>query len=396
MKPGAAHLFLVAVFLAMVGMPMLVQTVRETSRGERPQALDVLLRAPTPANLRAYERALENASVTMRTLRPYMQAAQFLALRNAGEKALVGREGWYFYGPGVGFLTQRPKPGESTPDQALSAVIRFRNQLAERDIRLILVPAPNKESVYPERLTRFAKPSDRIVSAETREFLEKLKLSGIEVVDLFALFREARRRSSDEVCLAQDSHWSPAGMELAARSVADRILAHGWLKPGVTAYRREPVPVKRLGDIVRMIRSPQIEQSISPEKMTCQRIVRGDTGDAYRDDPGAEVLVLGDSFLRIYQQDEPGQAGFVAHLAHALGRPIASIVNDGGAATLVRQDLFRRPHLLDHAKVLVWEFVERDLRFATEGWQNVPLPPVSTPGASSVPASSVRPDPSSG
>jgi len=30
--------------------------------------------------------------------------------------------------------------------------------------------------------------------------------------------------------------------------------------------------------------------------------------------------------------------------------------------------------LLCNKKVVVWEFVERDLRFGTEGWQVVPLP----------------------
>ena len=47
----------------------------------------------------------------------------------------------------------------------------------------------------------------------------------------------------------------------------------------------------------------------------------------------------------------------------------------GGASTLVRQDLYRRPRLLSRAKVVVWEFVERDIRLGAEGWQIVPLPP---------------------
>jgi hypothetical protein len=40
----------------------------------------------------------------------------------------------------------------------------------------------------------------------------------------------------------------------------------------------------------------------------------------------------------------------------------------------VRQELYRRPALLQHKRVVVWEFVERDLRLGTEGWQQVPLP----------------------
>jgi len=41
--------------------------------------------------------------------------------------------------------------------------------------------------------------------------------------------------------------------------------------------------------------------------------------------------------------------------------------------TLVRQQLGRNPKLLANKKVVVWEFVERDIRFGTEGWQIVTL-----------------------
>jgi hypothetical protein len=181
--------------------------------------------------------------------------------------------------------------------------------------------------------------------------------------------------------LQQDSHWSPAGVELAAAAVAERLLARGWLTRGPVNHDRLAAPVKRLGDIPRM--SPGIEKRMAPESVACAQVIRRDTGAPYADDPASEVLVLGDSFLRIYQQDEPGNAGFVAHLGRALGRPLASIINDGGASTLVRQELFRRPQLLANKKVVVWEFVERDLRLGTEGWQlitfGVPVPPNANP-----------------
>jgi len=66
--------------------------------------------------------------------------------------------------------------------------------------------------------------------------------------------------------------------------------------------------------------------------------------------------------------------GFIAHLAQYLRRPVSSVVNDGGASTLVRQELARRPQLLRGKTVVIWEFVERDLRFGIEGWKPVPLP----------------------
>ncbi|MCI0535668.1 MAG: hypothetical protein L0Z50_10620, partial [Verrucomicrobiales bacterium] len=168
MNAAAPNKFVIVAFLAMLAPPPLVQTVVEARRGEWPRALQVFTQRPTPESLRAYDKSLEDSSVTVSTLRPWMQAAQYFALRDGGEKALVGHDGWLFYQPGVSFLTQRPLPRDSTPRDALAAVVKFRDELAARGIRLIVMPAPNKESVYPEKLARLAEPPERVISEETR------------------------------------------------------------------------------------------------------------------------------------------------------------------------------------------------------------------------------------
>jgi hypothetical protein len=201
-------------------------------------------------------------------------------------------------------------------------------------------------------------------------------------VDLFALFAEARTNNAGSdatpLYLRQDSHWSPAGVALTAKAVAQRLTELGWAKPGAVVYRERAAPVERLGDVLRMLQSARIERASVPERVPCVQVIRADTSQPYRDHAESEILVLGDSFLRIYEQDEPGSAGFIAHLAKELQQPLTSLVNDGGASTLVRQELHRRPALLKNKKVIVWEFVERDIRLGTEGWQQVPLPPLAS------------------
>jgi hypothetical protein len=123
-----------------------------------------------------------------------------------------------------------------------------------------------------------------------------------------------------------------------------------------------------------MIGGSQLDYFYPVEDVACLQVAERITGKLYKDDPLSPVLVLGDSFLRMYQTDEPRSAGFIAHLARELGAPVASIVNDGGASTLVRKELMRRPQLLVSKRVVIWEFVERDLIFGTDGWKNVPLP----------------------
>jgi hypothetical protein len=372
----SAELALVIFFLAVVASGLLIQTTVELRKGQGVGALDVFRQKPTAANLRAYERSLEDASVLARTVRPWFQFAQFAWLRDGGEKALVGRSGWLFYKPGFDDMVSRGSRPHATNDP-VAAVVAWRDALAARGIQLLVVLAPNKESIYPDYLTRRALRRDAMISPQTHDLMDRLKSAGVECVDLFALFAQARASAGgpgeSELYLAQDSHWSPAGVALAARAVAGRLIEKGWVKPGRTEYREKPAPVKRLGDVLRMLQSAQIEKVSVPEHVPCVQVLLDDAGQLYQDQADSEVLVLGDSFLRLYQQDEPRSAGFIAHLAKELKQPLASLVNDGGASTLVRQQLHRRPELLKHKRVVVWEFVERDIRLGTEGWQHVPL-----------------------
>ena len=302
-----------------------------------------------------------------------------MALQEFGDKAVVGKDGWLFYRPAVQYLIE-PWSLDLTGEQSdiISAVVSFRDQLAERGIHLLVVPAPNKASVYPDVLARQAKKKDEPVNSKTIEVIHRLRQAEVEVVDLVALFKQARAASSGgeatKYYLTQDSHWSPDGVRLASKAVAQRLLDLGWVERGQVEYALKSVTIEQYGDILKMIQVPQIESQFEPELIRCTQVINSAINQPYHDDPNSEVLVIGDSFLRIYRQDEPGAAGFVEHLACELGFALATIVNDGGASTLVRQQLSRNPKLLANKKVIVWEFVERDIRFGTEGWQIVPLP----------------------
>ena len=171
---------LILLFLAFLVAIPVSQAVLELRRGERPQALALFAQKPTAPNLRAYERDLEDASQTARWARPWAQYAQFAWFKDGGEKVLLGRDGWLFYKPGVEYLTQRPGTvrENGTAAQALAAIVSLRNQLDARGIRLLVVPAPNKESVYPDQLTRRAERLPGVVCEETRTVLGGLRAAG--------------------------------------------------------------------------------------------------------------------------------------------------------------------------------------------------------------------------
>jgi hypothetical protein len=372
------YIFVAAVFLAVIAAPGLIQTGFELRHDERPRALDVFRDPPTVRNLHAYEQDLEDASLVVKQLRPPVQYIEWRFLADAGENAVVGREGWLFYRPSVRYAIERPS-GHSDADSAdpLSAIRSFRDDLEARGIELLVVPVPGKESVFPEMLAKRAEDAGVVVPEQTRRLLGQLEQSGIEHVDLLEVFRRAKQkesRSDRRLYMAQDSHWSPEGARVAAGAVARRVLEGGAVKRGVRAYIERTITVRRHGDLVEMLHAQPIERALEPENLACLQVLEPDTKTPYRDAPESEVLILGDSFLRIYEKDEPGSAGFIAHLARELAQPLTSIVNDGGASTLVRQELAHRPKLLTNKKLVIWEFAERDIRFGAEGWQIVRVP----------------------
>jgi hypothetical protein len=359
---------MVSGFLAVIAVVPVAQGIVEAFDGQVPQCFDLLRHVPTQANLRTFEKDLEDRSIFAQSARPWIQYARFIVFRDAGEKVLFGRDGWLFYRPDVRYLVDSAPIEEEDP---LDAVRDFRDQLAARGIHLIVIPMPGKPSIYGNMLTRRIKAPQEVLSPTTA-WIERLRASDIETVDLFHLFEEV---NAAPYYLARDTHWSPEAAERAAVAVAQHIRELGWIADGLTQYDVRPVDVNRSSDIARMTRVPLIEAAFPAERVVSHQVFEQSSGAKYRDDPTSPVLVLGDSFLRIYQTDAPTSAGFIAHLARELRQPVASVVNDGGASTLVRQELARRPKLLAGKKVVIWEFVERDIRFGTEGWKRVPLSP---------------------
>lgn len=369
-------LTLIVAFLFSIFFVGLVQSLIEMSQKERPLFLDVFLRQPTQKNLRAYETALEKNSWFSNQLQPWMRLFQFVVLKETGEKALLGKEGWFYYRPEVRYLIE-PLPAPRKPDnpdnEILQAALDFRDQLKARGIDLIVVPAWGKSSVYPDGLVSTAVDSNPPVYAHTQNAIAMLRKNGIEVFDLMEAFRNARMNNSQPgLYLAQDTHWSPAGVHVGAKALAEFLLRKG-VVVGSADYRLKDIPLRRNGDVLKMMDIPLTTRMYPPEVIVCHQVVVGENGQPYKDDPAASILIIGDSFLRIFERDEPKSAGFISHLAYELKQPLTSIVSDGGASTIVRQELARKPELLANKKILIWEVVDRDVRSGTEGWQKVTL-----------------------
>jgi hypothetical protein len=379
----------VLAFLAIIfAVPVFQGIWEKTVEGESPRVLALFKKVPSDANLRAFEKDLEESSKVAAWLRPAYRQLRWWLMRDLGDKAVAGADGWAYYGPDIHYLSERYfrdlKSARSEDDPA-ETVVDFARQLADRNIHLLVVPVPAKPSVAPERLGRSLRPS-LALSVHTRRFMEELRGRGVDVLDLDTplVHEQSEHPEHPRLYLAADTHWTGDGTRVAAALVATRVREIlGRDAQPKRSYRREPMTVLRHPDIPRMSRLPREASAFPPESTVAYRVL-DESGEPYSDSDDAQILLLGDSFSRIYQTDEPEAAGLIANLAYELGTPLSSIVNDGGASTLVRQELARTPELLDGKRLVIWAFVERDLRFGMKGWQKIALDQSPSPAKGDV------------
>jgi hypothetical protein len=257
-----------------------------------------------------------------------------------------------------------------------------------------------------------------------KKILDSLTRAGFNTVDLYTPLLAAKSRDSIEgaLYLNDDTHWTPRGAELAAAEIAKKV--REMVDAGTVKFRgKDDVRyiasdsiADRMGDVgemsglnkfgvfkVQQVTGHVVSQQnikerteklpvdstcVEAAKSACKKndscftaqsalcerdtVLYDTTVTPFKDDfRKSEILILGDSFSRIYQTDSPVNAGWIAHFAKNMNARVASIVSDGGASTLVREKLARKASVLKGKKLLIWEFVERDLRFGAEGWKNV-------------------------
>jgi alginate O-acetyltransferase complex protein AlgJ len=356
------------------------------SRNRADTPLDRLL-APNRVlldRLGAFQQTLDDRTWISAVSRSPVQA--FLCRLGAGnEKAMLGRDGWLYYESAVTAVTgprfldgavrlRRERAGVNA--DPVRAIVAFRDQLRERGIELVVVPAPSKVSIHPEGLAS-SRQKGPVLNPSFSDLLALLAEAGVTVYDPAPML--AARVGTGPQYLKTDTHWRPDAMRATAEGLAVFLTCERGLtvrkNPG--SFVRQSSAVTNIGDIAAMLGLPAGQRLIAPEIVTVQPVLRAD-GSPWAPDPRAEILLLGDSFSNVYSLREMGwggAAGFAEQLAFELQQPVDRIVrNDSGSyATreMLAHELARGADRLAGKKVVVWQFAAREL--AHGDWKPVNL-----------------------
>lgn len=322
--------------------------------------------------LRAYEKRLEKENAFVKKARPLYQSFAWKVLRDPGEKALNADSSFLYYRQDVDFLV---KPAPWTLDSLenpIEAVLDFKAELEKRGVELLVVVVPGKPSIYPEFLNSSMYSLFGKDFSLGRRFVDTLQVLGVHTVNLYPVLQKEKQndRTGDLLYLNTDTHWTPRGARIAAKAIAEQVKKMEVSKElPKLALKDSIVTAVRTGDIATMA---DLEYAFPDQTVEAHQVKDAKTGAPLRSDfRKSKILILGDSYSRIYETDAPMSAGWISQFANEMQTPVASIVSDGGASTLVREKLARRSGALKNKKLVIWEFVERDLRFGAEGWKKV-------------------------
>ena len=245
------------------------------------------------------------------------------------------------------------KPANADPIPALKF---FNDELAKREIKLILVPVPPKLAVEP---CAPLKRGEAMVYL--RPFYRELRAQGLDVLDLSELYTAPGKH----YYCRTDAHWDPAGIAAAAEELAKRIPLRG-----NEAFSPTGSTLALSGDLAK---------SLDPKKPEKEQVAFTRVGGKAVDE-NSPVLLIGDSHTLVFSIGGDMLAtggGLAEQLALQLKMSIDRIGVKGSAATAVRINLYRKaaknPQWLKNKKFVIYCFSCREFTESTSGWVKVPV-----------------------
>jgi alginate O-acetyltransferase complex protein AlgJ len=250
----------------------------------------------------------------------------------------------------------------------VAVLARFAQQLAVRGVTLIVAPLPVKAAIHPEKLIAGFQGEVPVRNPSDGEFLEALRARGVAVCDIAKVLADARDGEAS-LYLARDSHWTPEGMKIAAAALANSVRPYLSAPPASPhAWRAlDPVPISHAGDLAVML-APESASDFGWQESIEHQVVVDGADTPWAPDPAARVLLLGDSFVNIYDQEAMGwgsHGGLAAWITMALQEPVDTLTQNGDGAHAtrqrLRQALQRNPQRLAGKEVLIFAFAAREL-----------------------------------
>ncbi len=270
---------------------------------------------------------------------------------DSGNSVRPGCPGWFFLADELSVYPNREKNAAARA-QIVAAV---KQQLAQRNIKLLVALVPDKARIEQAQLCQLYRP----VSFASRLPLwaQALQDRQVEVLDLsyhLATLPGFRYYSTD-------THWNEMGAGNSARVIADWLILKNWASTPATLNDFASFPAKRQerpGDLLRVANLAGLPKGWRPDyemaQVTTVPAIEVKSDDLFGDAGVPTVAVIGTSFSRT--------SNFIPFVSQYLAAPVANLAKDGGDFEGAAMAYFKSAEFSQTPpKVVVWEVPERML-----------------------------------
>lgn len=278
-------------------------------------------------------------------------------LANSQETStVVGKDGWYF------FRYERFEPKHKPDINTTLNLLEKANRLfKENDITVLFTITPLKIRLYPEFLPKEFQPHPAMLNNHS-EALDKLRQSGAFVADQETAFKTSISENQEKLLfLRQDSHWTPAGAMLAAKTLRTTISQNPLLKNLLnstpsTSFELTPGarPMYwRSRDLIPDL--PKGSPPPAPE-MISTFDVKPKNSTLMEDKAPPSITLIGSSFVAKITQ-------FANATRYTLQHDLLDISIPGTQGPWVGMESYlnNAAFIANRPKLLIWEIPERDL-----------------------------------
>lgn len=311
---------------------------------------------------REFEKDYDKKLFIRDTSIEYWANLQYWLFKEGLDGVVIGDQGWLYTKEEFGFIHNV----DLLVERHFQRVLEVKQSLAEKGKTLVVLPVPMKLDIYSEYTPYdFKQPAERLYT----QFITLLN----EFHVLNSPIRDGFLNGKDEqqLFLKRDTHWTPAGAELAAKSLARQFPE----LVGETEFVTQKVDDNDLlGDLVNFIKvSRWVDSSLYadetiPAYETVKAVVENE-GDALFGDEAAPVALVGTSYTAIDDWNFPG---FVKQ--HLKTNLVSTAVKEKGP--FVAMDKFFKSEAIDDESIetVIWEFPVRVLLTADQqrsAWKSV-------------------------
>ena len=274
-----------------------------------PQSIEELKKYPAEFNL-YYS---DHFGLRERLTRRYFKLFSKLGNQSSIEHVTIGKDGWLFlgsikpgytgYGDPIGDAINVNLFSQMELEQFASSIMAIKNWLRDRGIEYIYVIAPNKHTIYFDKLPDHITKQNKF--SATDQLVDYLRANtDVTVIDLRKALLEEKKNK--QVYLKSDTHWNHYGANVAQFNIMKKIneIFPGKISPVFLTPAQFEISEKTNGDLTKIAHMEKFKEDAPYPifKDSCTPIQEKISIDSNSyitscDDKELNTVVFGDSFF---------------------------------------------------------------------------------------------------